>query len=186
MGGVSEVRKRNKKVCEIPFNSTNKYQVSLLDAENILRREPYIRIGIVGESFPIKPLVGERESPWNQVRKPSPENCNRKTQRSKFTLPILGIFGCYHRLTRQAACYRVATCKVLRASPPPNAFAFLDFTEYFSFLFRGEWDFSRWAREGELWQLRAFYPVSYGWQSPSDPHKGRHPRTWSHFHIILS
>ena len=27
IGGVSEFRKRNKKVVEIPFNSTNKYQV---------------------------------------------------------------------------------------------------------------------------------------------------------------
>ena len=28
IGNVTEYRKRNKKVCEIPFNSTNKYQVS--------------------------------------------------------------------------------------------------------------------------------------------------------------
>ena len=30
IGGVTEYRQRNKKVCEIPFNSTNKYQVILL------------------------------------------------------------------------------------------------------------------------------------------------------------
>lgn len=29
MGNVTEYRKRNKKVVEIPFNSTNKYQVSI-------------------------------------------------------------------------------------------------------------------------------------------------------------
>ena len=27
-GNVAEYRKRNRKICEIPFNSTNKYQVS--------------------------------------------------------------------------------------------------------------------------------------------------------------
>lgn len=34
LGDVSAIRNRNKKVCEIPFNSTNKYQVGL--KENIL------------------------------------------------------------------------------------------------------------------------------------------------------
>ncbi|PAA79602.1 hypothetical protein BOX15_Mlig021528g3 [Macrostomum lignano] len=29
IGGVSEYRKKNTKVCEVPFNSTNKYQVSI-------------------------------------------------------------------------------------------------------------------------------------------------------------
>lgn len=29
LGDVMSVRRRNRKVCEIPFNSTNKYQVSL-------------------------------------------------------------------------------------------------------------------------------------------------------------
>lgn len=28
LGDVSAIRNRNKKACEIPFNSTNKYQVS--------------------------------------------------------------------------------------------------------------------------------------------------------------
>ena len=34
VGNVMEVRKRNKKVCEIPFNSTNKYQVSIHALDN--------------------------------------------------------------------------------------------------------------------------------------------------------
>ena len=29
IGHVTEFRQRNKKICEIPFNSTNKYQVRL-------------------------------------------------------------------------------------------------------------------------------------------------------------
>ena len=33
MGKVIEYRQRNKKVCEIPFNSTNKYQVSIHETE---------------------------------------------------------------------------------------------------------------------------------------------------------
>merc|ERR1712165_155009 len=33
-GNVMEYRKRNKKVCEIPFNSTNKYQVSIHETED--------------------------------------------------------------------------------------------------------------------------------------------------------
>jgi len=34
MGNVMQYRMRNKKVCEIPFNSTNKYQVSIHDTED--------------------------------------------------------------------------------------------------------------------------------------------------------
>ena len=30
IGNVIQFRQRNKKICEIPFNSTNKYQVNLL------------------------------------------------------------------------------------------------------------------------------------------------------------
>ena len=33
-GNVMEYRKRNKKVCEIPFNSANKYQVSIHETED--------------------------------------------------------------------------------------------------------------------------------------------------------
>merc|ERR1712165_215261 len=33
LGQVMQVRSRNKKVCEIPFNSTNKYQVSIHESE---------------------------------------------------------------------------------------------------------------------------------------------------------
>merc|ERR1719244_635735 len=33
-GDVMEWRKRNKKICEIPFNSTNKYQVSIHETED--------------------------------------------------------------------------------------------------------------------------------------------------------
>merc|ERR1719209_322341 len=33
-GGIMEYRKRNKKVCEIPFNSANKYQVSIHETED--------------------------------------------------------------------------------------------------------------------------------------------------------
>ncbi|XP_063222507.1 sodium/potassium-transporting ATPase subunit alpha isoform X2 [Bacillus rossius redtenbacheri] len=33
LGDVMSIRKRNKKVCEIPFNSTNKYQVSIHETE---------------------------------------------------------------------------------------------------------------------------------------------------------
>merc|ERR1712168_1208128 len=33
-GNVMDYRKRNKKVCEIPFNSTNKFQVSIHDTED--------------------------------------------------------------------------------------------------------------------------------------------------------
>lgn len=29
LGGVNEYRQKNPKVCEVPFNSTNKYQVSM-------------------------------------------------------------------------------------------------------------------------------------------------------------
>ncbi|XP_046435091.1 sodium/potassium-transporting ATPase subunit alpha isoform X3 [Neodiprion fabricii] len=34
LGDVMGVRKRNKKVCEIPFNSTNKYQVSIHESDD--------------------------------------------------------------------------------------------------------------------------------------------------------
>jgi sodium/potassium-transporting ATPase subunit alpha len=34
IGHVSEFRKRNKKICEIPFNSSNKYQVSIHETED--------------------------------------------------------------------------------------------------------------------------------------------------------
>merc|ERR1711970_416545 len=34
VGDVMEWRKRNKKICEIPFNSTNKYQVSIHETED--------------------------------------------------------------------------------------------------------------------------------------------------------
>ena len=34
MGNVAKMRERNKKVAEIPFNSTNKYQVSIHEQEN--------------------------------------------------------------------------------------------------------------------------------------------------------
>merc|ERR1712012_628101 len=34
MGQVMQIRSRNKKVCEIPFNSTNKYQVSIHETED--------------------------------------------------------------------------------------------------------------------------------------------------------
>merc|ERR1712209_352042 len=34
MGNVMQYRQRNKKVCEIPFNSTNKYQVSIHETED--------------------------------------------------------------------------------------------------------------------------------------------------------
>nr|KAG5705317.1 hypothetical protein BaRGS_010768 [Batillaria attramentaria] len=34
IGNVTEVRRRNKKTCEIPFNSTNKYQVSVHETED--------------------------------------------------------------------------------------------------------------------------------------------------------
>merc|ERR1712165_486831 len=34
MGNVMNYRQKNKKVCEIPFNSTNKYQVSIHDTED--------------------------------------------------------------------------------------------------------------------------------------------------------
>ena len=34
IGRVTEYRKKHKKVCEIPFNSTNKYQVSIHETEN--------------------------------------------------------------------------------------------------------------------------------------------------------
>lgn len=30
LGDVMSIRRRNRKVCEIPFNSTNKYQVSIV------------------------------------------------------------------------------------------------------------------------------------------------------------
>lgn len=33
-GGVSQYRERNRKVCEIPFNSTNKYQVSVHETDD--------------------------------------------------------------------------------------------------------------------------------------------------------
>ena len=33
-GNVMEYRKRNPKVCEIPFNSTNKFQVSIHETED--------------------------------------------------------------------------------------------------------------------------------------------------------
>lgn len=34
LGDVMSIRKKNKKVCEIPFNSTNKYQVSIHEPED--------------------------------------------------------------------------------------------------------------------------------------------------------
>ena len=34
LGNVMQIRSRNKKVCEIPFNSTNKYQVSIHETED--------------------------------------------------------------------------------------------------------------------------------------------------------
>ena len=34
MGNVVQMREKNKKVAEIPFNSTNKYQVSIHEQEN--------------------------------------------------------------------------------------------------------------------------------------------------------
>ncbi|CAG5135194.1 unnamed protein product, partial [Candidula unifasciata] len=34
IGNVTEYRRRNKKICEIPFNSTNKYQVSIHETED--------------------------------------------------------------------------------------------------------------------------------------------------------
>ena len=34
IGNVEEFRSRNKKICEIPFNSTNKYQVSIHETED--------------------------------------------------------------------------------------------------------------------------------------------------------
>ncbi|CAH2094418.1 unnamed protein product [Euphydryas editha] len=34
LGDVMSIRKRNKKVCEIPFNSTNKYQVSIHESDD--------------------------------------------------------------------------------------------------------------------------------------------------------
>ncbi|XP_034238988.1 sodium/potassium-transporting ATPase subunit alpha isoform X5 [Thrips palmi] len=34
MGDVMSVRKKNKKVCELPFNSTNKYQISIHETED--------------------------------------------------------------------------------------------------------------------------------------------------------
>ncbi|XP_045486087.1 sodium/potassium-transporting ATPase subunit alpha isoform X6 [Pieris rapae] len=34
LGDVLSIRKRNKKVCEIPFNSTNKYQVSIHESDD--------------------------------------------------------------------------------------------------------------------------------------------------------
>merc|ERR1711902_372892 len=33
-GNIMEYRKKNKKVCEIPFNSTNKFQVSIHETED--------------------------------------------------------------------------------------------------------------------------------------------------------
>lgn len=34
LGDVLSIRKKNKKVCEIPFNSTNKYQVSIHESDD--------------------------------------------------------------------------------------------------------------------------------------------------------
>lgn len=34
MGDVTAFRRRNKKICEIPFNSSNKYQVSIHETED--------------------------------------------------------------------------------------------------------------------------------------------------------
>lgn len=34
LGDVLSIRKRNKKACEIPFNSTNKYQVSIHESDD--------------------------------------------------------------------------------------------------------------------------------------------------------
>lgn len=41
LGDVLSIRKKNKKVCELPFNSTNKYQVSQVKKEGLL---PKIKI----------------------------------------------------------------------------------------------------------------------------------------------
>jgi len=41
-GGVMEYRKNNPKVCEIPFNSTNKYQVSIHDTKSMDDNEEYL------------------------------------------------------------------------------------------------------------------------------------------------
>ncbi|NEU35797.1 hypothetical protein GN156_34645, partial [bacterium LRH843] len=34
LGDVMSIRRRNRKVCEVPFNSTNKYQVSIHETED--------------------------------------------------------------------------------------------------------------------------------------------------------
>jgi len=36
-GDVKAIRERNRKVCEVPFNSTNKYQVSIHEQEDDTR-----------------------------------------------------------------------------------------------------------------------------------------------------
>merc|ERR1712126_529358 len=41
-GGVMSYRKKNPKVCEIPFNSTNKYQVSIHDTKEMDGSEEYL------------------------------------------------------------------------------------------------------------------------------------------------
>ena len=41
-GGVMAYRKMNPKVCEIPFNSTNKYQVSVHDTKSMDERQEYL------------------------------------------------------------------------------------------------------------------------------------------------
>jgi len=41
-GGVMEYRENNPKVCEIPFNSTNKYQVSIHDTKSMDDNEEYL------------------------------------------------------------------------------------------------------------------------------------------------
>merc|ERR1712180_306985 len=41
-GGVMSYRKKNPKICEIPFNSTNKYQVSIHDTKPMDGKEEYL------------------------------------------------------------------------------------------------------------------------------------------------
>merc|ERR1712172_76098 len=41
-GGVMAYRKKNPKVCEIPFNSTNKYQVSVHDTKSMDENQEYL------------------------------------------------------------------------------------------------------------------------------------------------
>jgi sodium/potassium-transporting ATPase subunit alpha len=45
IGGVTEYRKKNKKICEIPFNSTNKYQVSIHETSDEDKRHLLVMKG---------------------------------------------------------------------------------------------------------------------------------------------